>query len=271
FILIMTNTGRTRRKGLASVQWSGDEPLRRPVTPGGHRNGYPVLEDRPVCPQTARHTRKGCLPSLLDAHLPVYKGGSQELLETCLGCVLFFALQLSPVKSIFKEVPEQTLTELSFLLPSRRGCQAGRVVASWTSGRASPAPHGGPQPAKGGAPDPGQWRDHQGIHISLHLQAPDAPHPRDPGPEPSQGQGVGSGPSVLHVWPPAGQPPQLHDVHLEGPAEQPVLQEVRMVSSPVSPSSCPRTNQLPVLGQPAAAGDRCEETVVYQPPGGVES
>ncbi|XP_058389179.1 lisH domain-containing protein ARMC9 isoform X6 [Diceros bicornis minor] len=107
----------------------------------------------------------------------------------------------------------------SSLQGGRRGCQAGRVVASWTSGRASPAPHGGPQPAKGGAPDPGQWRDHQGIHISLHLQAPDAPHPRDPGPEPSQGQGVGSGPSVLHVWPPAGQPPQLHDVHLEGPAE----------------------------------------------------
>ncbi|XP_058389181.1 lisH domain-containing protein ARMC9 isoform X8 [Diceros bicornis minor] len=42
YLGIMTNTGRTRRKGLASVQWSGDEPLRRPVTPGGHRNGYPV-------------------------------------------------------------------------------------------------------------------------------------------------------------------------------------------------------------------------------------
>lgn len=44
-----------------------------------------------------------------------------------------------------------------------------------------------------------------------------------------------------------------------------------MVSSPVSLSCCLRTSQLPVLGQPAAAGDRCEETVVCQPPGGVGS
>nr|XP_021546040.1 lisH domain-containing protein ARMC9-like [Neomonachus schauinslandi] len=42
---------------------------------------------------------------------------------------------------------------------------------------------------------------------------------------------------------------------------QPILQEVRMVPSPVSPSPCPRTSQLPLLGQPAAAGDRCGETV----------
>ncbi|XP_024098753.2 lisH domain-containing protein ARMC9 isoform X20 [Pongo abelii] len=42
YLGIMTNTGKMRRKGLANVQWSGDEPLQRPVTPGGHRNGYPV-------------------------------------------------------------------------------------------------------------------------------------------------------------------------------------------------------------------------------------
>uniref|UniRef100_H0X6E6 LisH domain-containing protein ARMC9 n=2 Tax=Otolemur garnettii TaxID=30611 RepID=H0X6E6_OTOGA len=41
YLGIMTNTGKVRRKGLVSVQWSVDEPLRRPVTPGGHRNGYP--------------------------------------------------------------------------------------------------------------------------------------------------------------------------------------------------------------------------------------
>nr|XP_023498310.1 lisH domain-containing protein ARMC9 isoform X3 [Equus caballus] len=75
YLGIMTNTGRTRRKGLTGVQWSGDEPLRRPVTPGGHRNGYPVLEDHPISPQMARHTRNGCLPSLLDAYLPVDEGG----------------------------------------------------------------------------------------------------------------------------------------------------------------------------------------------------
>ena len=42
YLGIMTNTGKARRKGPASVQWSGDEPLRRPVTPGGHRTGCPV-------------------------------------------------------------------------------------------------------------------------------------------------------------------------------------------------------------------------------------
>ena len=40
-------------------------------------------------------------------------------------------------------------------------------------------------------------------------------------------------------------------------SRRPILQEVRMASSPVSPSRCPRTSQLPFLGRPAAAGDRC--------------
>uniref|UniRef100_A0A287AK73 LisH domain-containing protein ARMC9 n=1 Tax=Sus scrofa TaxID=9823 RepID=A0A287AK73_PIG len=39
---IMTNTGKARRKGTAGMQWGGPEPLRRPVTPGGHRTGYPA-------------------------------------------------------------------------------------------------------------------------------------------------------------------------------------------------------------------------------------
>nr|XP_060477463.1 lisH domain-containing protein ARMC9 [Panthera onca] len=42
YLGIMTNTGKMRRKGLAGVQRSADEPLCRPVTPGGHRTGYPV-------------------------------------------------------------------------------------------------------------------------------------------------------------------------------------------------------------------------------------
>lgn len=42
---------------------------------------------------------------------------------------------------------------------------------------------------------------------------------------------------------------------------------MRMVSSPVSLSRCKRDHQFPVLGQPAAAGDRYEETVVYEPLG----
>ncbi|KAM6177742.1 lisH domain-containing protein ARMC9 isoform 3-T3 [Rhynchocyon petersi] len=45
YLGIMTNTGRTTgklRKVPAAVQWSADEPLRRPVTPGGHRTSHPV-------------------------------------------------------------------------------------------------------------------------------------------------------------------------------------------------------------------------------------
>nr|KAF6493602.1 hypothetical protein HJG63_001003 [Rousettus aegyptiacus] len=69
YLGIMTNTGKTRRKGPASVQWSGAEPLRRPVTPGGHRNGYPVPEDHPASPQTARRAGNSCGPSLPHARL----------------------------------------------------------------------------------------------------------------------------------------------------------------------------------------------------------
>ncbi|KAI5930551.1 LisH domain-containing protein ARMC9 [Manis javanica] len=42
YLGIMTNTGKTRRKGLASVQWGSSEPLRRPVTPSGRRTECPV-------------------------------------------------------------------------------------------------------------------------------------------------------------------------------------------------------------------------------------
>ncbi|EPY82340.1 F59G1.4-like protein [Camelus ferus] len=75
YLGIMTNTGKARRRGAAGGQWGSSEPLRRPVTPGGHRTGYPALENHPVSPQTARHARNGSLPSLLNAHLPVCKGG----------------------------------------------------------------------------------------------------------------------------------------------------------------------------------------------------
>ncbi|XP_055472745.1 lisH domain-containing protein ARMC9 isoform X5 [Psammomys obesus] len=63
YLGIMTNTGKARRKGLASVQWSGDEPLRRPVTPGGHRTGCPVLGDHLISPQDAQQARSSCLQS----------------------------------------------------------------------------------------------------------------------------------------------------------------------------------------------------------------
>ncbi|XP_023049649.2 lisH domain-containing protein ARMC9 isoform X2 [Piliocolobus tephrosceles] len=75
YLGIMTNTGKTRRKGLASVQWSGDEPLQRPVTPGGHRNGYPVLEDHHTPPQTAQHPTNGHPQALPNPQEAVYREG----------------------------------------------------------------------------------------------------------------------------------------------------------------------------------------------------
>ncbi|XP_063501364.1 lisH domain-containing protein ARMC9 isoform X9 [Symphalangus syndactylus] len=96
--------------------------------------------------------------------------------------------------------------------------QARRVAPKRMPGRASPGPHGDSPPAKGGAPGPRQWRDHQGMCISLHLQAPGPLHSRDAGLEPTQGKGISSGPSVLSVWPPAGQPPRLHSVLHKAPA-----------------------------------------------------
>ncbi|XP_045337651.1 lisH domain-containing protein ARMC9 isoform X9 [Leopardus geoffroyi] len=75
YLGIMTNTGKMRRKGLAGVQRSADEPLCRPVTPGGHRTGYPVPEDHPVPPQMAQRAGNGGLPSLTSAPHPVHQGG----------------------------------------------------------------------------------------------------------------------------------------------------------------------------------------------------
>ena len=50
-------------------------------------------------------------------------------------------------------------------------------------------------------------------------------------------------------------------------SRQPVFQEVRMGSSPLSPSLRPVTSPLPALGQLAAADDKSDETVVVTPPG----
>ena len=70
------------------------------------------------------------------------------------GLVLSLAFWPSPVRSILREVPEPEVTEMS-LLPSHRGHQARRMVASRTSGRSSPVLRGGPQPG------PRQWRAQQ--------------------------------------------------------------------------------------------------------------
>ncbi|XP_038430095.1 lisH domain-containing protein ARMC9 isoform X4 [Canis lupus familiaris] len=84
YLGIMTNTGKTRRKGLVGVQQSAHEPLRRPVTPGGHRTA--VLEDHPISPQMAQHARKGSVPSLMSTHPPGYKGGEPSASEPCASC-----------------------------------------------------------------------------------------------------------------------------------------------------------------------------------------
>ncbi|XP_073866597.1 lisH domain-containing protein ARMC9 isoform X27 [Macaca fascicularis] len=68
--------------------------------------------------------------------------------------------------------------------------QARRVAPKSTPGGASSGPHGDLPPAKGGAPGPRQWRDHQVRGMSLDLEpysqcsgsgcpTPDAEHPGD--------------------------------------------------------------------------------------------
>ncbi|XP_037594648.1 lisH domain-containing protein ARMC9-like [Cebus imitator] len=82
YLGIMTNTGKTRRKGPAGVLRGGDEPLRRPVTPSGHRNGYPVLEDHHTPPQTARHARNDCPRALPNTHEAVSGEGKPSTPES---------------------------------------------------------------------------------------------------------------------------------------------------------------------------------------------
>lgn len=77
YLGIMTNTGKARRKGLASVQWSGDEPLRRPVTPGGHRTGCPVVGDHLISSHNAQQVRNGCLRPIPVAQPDDYKEGKR--------------------------------------------------------------------------------------------------------------------------------------------------------------------------------------------------
>uniref|UniRef100_A0A8D2CYG4 LisH domain-containing protein ARMC9 n=1 Tax=Sciurus vulgaris TaxID=55149 RepID=A0A8D2CYG4_SCIVU len=83
YLGIMTNTGKSRRKGPASVQWSGDEPLRRPVTPSGHRTGCPVMEDHLVSPQNGQWARNGCLQALPAARLAICKEAMPSVPECC--------------------------------------------------------------------------------------------------------------------------------------------------------------------------------------------
>lgn len=116
--------------------------------------------------------------------------GAREPAGPGLGCVLFLAFQPSPGEGILRGAPQQMWTELSLLLPSSHQRQARRVAPKSTPGGASPGPHGELPPAKGGAPGPRQWRDHQVRGMSLDLEpysrcsgsgcpTPDAEHPGD--------------------------------------------------------------------------------------------
>uniref|UniRef100_A0A8C5LGZ3 LisH domain-containing protein ARMC9 n=1 Tax=Jaculus jaculus TaxID=51337 RepID=A0A8C5LGZ3_JACJA len=83
YLGIMTNTGKARRRGLAGVQWSGEEPLCRPVTPGGHRTGCPVPGDHVISPQNAEQTRAACPQTLPTAHRAMYQEGKPGAAAQC--------------------------------------------------------------------------------------------------------------------------------------------------------------------------------------------
>nr|XP_011726468.1 lisH domain-containing protein ARMC9 isoform X12 [Macaca nemestrina] len=258
YLGIMTNTGKTRRKGLANVQWSGDEPLQRPVTPGGHRNGYPVLEDHHTPPQTAQHPTNSHPQALPNPHEAVYRVGKPS-------------------------TPESRVSSSSAI-----NAKPGEWLPRARQEEPHPAPTGTSRQPREAPQDPGSGETtslktsylksmsslyttvfqfgfgdfSDGMCISLHLQAPGPRHSRDAGLEPTQGKGVSSGPSVLFVWPPAGQPPRLHSVLHKGPAEQPVSQEVRM--SPGVPITLPEDQPASRSQLAAAASDGCKGTVVHK-------
>ncbi|XP_008836289.1 lisH domain-containing protein ARMC9 isoform X1 [Nannospalax galili] len=81
YLGIMTNTGKARQKGLTSVQWSGNEPLRRPVTPGGHRTGCPVQGDHLISAHNAQQVRNSCLQAQPVTQLTTYKEGKPGIAE----------------------------------------------------------------------------------------------------------------------------------------------------------------------------------------------
>ncbi|KAL4688530.1 hypothetical protein H8959_004782, partial [Pygathrix nigripes] len=206
YLGIMTNTGKTRRKGLASVQWSGDEPLQRPVTPGGHRNGYPVLEDHHTPPQTAQHPTNGHPQALPNPQEAVYREGKLS----------------TPGSRVFSSCKNMGSTSAAF------NAKPGEWLPRARQEEPHPAPTGTSRQPRKATQDPGSGET---TSMALPLQKSSAsrvpgacawkftstwPEDRDAGLEPTQGKGVNSGPSVLFVWPPAGQPPLAPQRPLQG-------------------------------------------------------
>ncbi|XP_036624997.1 lisH domain-containing protein ARMC9 isoform X2 [Trichosurus vulpecula] len=78
YLGIMTNSGKARRRALASgVQQSVDEPLQRPVTPGYHKNAHPMLENDFISPCAAGPTR-GSLLQAQPGPRPPTRSGSRS-------------------------------------------------------------------------------------------------------------------------------------------------------------------------------------------------
>ncbi|XP_077874330.1 lisH domain-containing protein ARMC9 isoform X5 [Ictidomys tridecemlineatus] len=212
YLGIMTNTGKARRRGLASVQWSGDEPLRRPVTPSGHRTGCPVMEEHLVSPQSGQQARNGSLQALFTAHLAICKEAKPDVPEChttsssatddSAGGRLPAGPQEEP--PLFPTAAHSWLRDVSQDPGSRERVSFWRTqhLCLYVVLRIEPRPHAC-----------------QGVCIDFHLQAKDPRHSRDPRAELAQGKGISPDPPVLLVWPPEGQPPWLHGFLLKGPAQ----------------------------------------------------
>ncbi|XP_063123105.1 lisH domain-containing protein ARMC9 isoform X14 [Rattus norvegicus] len=132
YLGIMTNTGKARRKGLASVQWSGDEPLRRPVTPGGHRTGCPVVGDHLISSQNAQQARNGCPRPIPVAQPDDYKEGKRGV-----------AGRATPSSSVMDHKPREWLPaghQESRLIPTAALSWPREVIQDPSSGHTTRPP-----------------------------------------------------------------------------------------------------------------------------------
>ncbi|XP_062439182.1 lisH domain-containing protein ARMC9 isoform X2 [Rhea pennata] len=80
YLGIMTHTPKTKKKLLAGVHQSIDEPLQRPVTPGYHRTMYPMPENDDIpC-----HSRDEKLQSLSSDRPPIRSGSRSSISDLCI-------------------------------------------------------------------------------------------------------------------------------------------------------------------------------------------
>ncbi|XP_062987840.1 lisH domain-containing protein ARMC9 [Elgaria multicarinata webbii] len=79
YLGIMTNTPKAKKKLIAGIHQSVDEPLQRPVTPGYHRTAYPTPENDAVSPCS----RESCVQRGQDSRPPTRSGKRPSLSELC--------------------------------------------------------------------------------------------------------------------------------------------------------------------------------------------